>query len=1275
MKKVSILLVIGIISCWIFTISAQTRMVITEKFDGNVTWTTSPATAWKKETNYYLSSPNSMRGIVPNKIGDEIELVSPVYDFRNYTDVQLRFSHICKVSPSDIVRVEYRRSMGGGMGAWEELSYETYLGKANIDQYRLHGFNADSYSEWKGNDSLALPNTSWWKEEIFDLWYEVGRTEAQFRFVLKHGATPATQISYGWLIDNIEITAANYQLLPPKVEWMGKNPKDTVYSVGPYTIDAKVKTATNSRILIPWLRYTSTYNGISTTDSVLMDHIRGDSVWSGVLPQFQDGTSVMYSITGKDSLDNYTTIMTGYIIQKPPQVERSGDVIIGTGTTESYYIPFGIYWNNSWNRQLYLASEIDSLSMGGFISKIAWDYISEPTVRDNQTCYLQAVDDVNISSNTYIDPIVAGATQVWTGSINLSEGWSEITLEQPFLLPPGKNLLVYWEHRHGKYNAYYFNTHSTGSTNMAVYCVSDASFPSGSTGTLITNRSNVKLYRMQTNFPDYSAGLIAINSPLRGQTTGNVSTPVTVTLQNKGDSLLTSATINWSVNGGQVNTYSWTGSLLWDFQEQVTIGNFIPRIEKYDTVLVWVSMPNGVLDSTSFDDTLSVIIYGCTPNMSGTYIVGPTGDFNNIQDAISVLSLCAPLGGDITFELEPGIYDKGVSLNDMGQVLGGNKLTITSTTHNANDVIIKPTSGTGIMFSKSNNIIIKDITVDARFATYAIQLTGVCRNILIRDCRLLADSTVTGNTSNPIYSTGGGLDSVFIIHNFISGGYYGIYFYGSSAATMNTNIIIDSNTVQDQYYYAMYVYYTHADRIIGNKIRQRSTSITYPYGIYFYGQQYTTPPNIALIANNELILSMSSSYYGMYLGYGQAEVINNSIFIKGSGAAKGIYITDVATNNFIIKNNNIVLTSDDNNAHPIYLSSTANLALYDFDYNNMWAPKCVGYAGGTIITLSDWQQTITTDQHSISVYPDYIDSSLYLQLRDYNGYECPKLSSVTLDAEGRIRTGITTTMGAYHGIPPYTVNATLINIAGNKEGLILGETDTIKVTLVNTGATTLTQATLKWEWNGVTQPNVVWTGSLLSENRIDILLGTVTYTSGGYYHIKAWIDNLSPLIDDYKDDDTAAITGYICTIPLNGVYQLGANNADFTSLKEFTNQLKLCGVNGDVTLKIQTGSYMEGLNLTDLDKIFGGYSLTITSTTGINTDVRIKKITLSMINNIIIKDITVDESNGTNAIQFSGACTNVLIRDCRLLANPTTTTTTSNPIYVTSGIGLDSIFI
>jgi hypothetical protein len=223
MKKLSILLVTGIISCWIPAVSAQSQKVITENFDGNITGTASPASAWKIDTNYYVSPHNSIRGVVPNKVGDETELVSPVYDFSNYDYVYLHFNHICKISPLDIARVEYRVDMGGGMGAWELIPGNAYMGKSVYS--RINCFNANSYTEWIANDSICLPAQSWWKEEVFDIGPEVGmESKVQFRFVLKHGDIPGTQISYGWLIDSIKIIAATYEIGKPVVEFIPNCP-------------------------------------------------------------------------------------------------------------------------------------------------------------------------------------------------------------------------------------------------------------------------------------------------------------------------------------------------------------------------------------------------------------------------------------------------------------------------------------------------------------------------------------------------------------------------------------------------------------------------------------------------------------------------------------------------------------------------------------------------------------------------------------------------------------------------------------------------------------------------------------------------------------------------------------------------------------------------------------------------------------------------------------------------------------------------------------------
>ncbi|MDR2408541.1 MAG: hypothetical protein LBE13_10600, partial [Bacteroidales bacterium] len=284
----------------------------TENFDSNtVSFSSIPTNAWSKNNIYYINAPSSYRGVVPNSLGDSVILTTQVYDFRFYEFVQLRFNHICKISPMDRIVIEYK--LGGQ--DWKLLPASAYKGKAN--DYDVVGFNASSYLEWQAGDSTATPTQSWWKEEVFDLsYYTSFESGVQLRFILKHGKTPATQISYGWLLDNFEITAATYEIKFPIVELSSPLVRDTVYGTG-WEINAKVKTATAAPINIPWLKYTATNNGVVIkTDSILMTNVDGDSLWKANIPQFTVGTEVFYSVSGKDTVGNYTTATSWYYIKK-----------------------------------------------------------------------------------------------------------------------------------------------------------------------------------------------------------------------------------------------------------------------------------------------------------------------------------------------------------------------------------------------------------------------------------------------------------------------------------------------------------------------------------------------------------------------------------------------------------------------------------------------------------------------------------------------------------------------------------------------------------------------------------------------------------------------------------------------------------------------------------------------------------------------------------------------------------------------------------------------
>jgi hypothetical protein len=728
----------------------------------------------------------------------------------------------------------------------------------------------------------------------------------------------------------------------------------------------------------------------------------------------------------------------------------------------------------------------------------------------------------------------------------------------------------------------------------------------------------------------------------------------------------------------------------------------------YDTagdysIKVWIDNLNGLTDANTADDTVSTTGYVCSSPFNGTYEIGQNNaDFKTIEEFVDKLSFCGA-NGDIILEMQPGTYTQKIILYNLTPLLSGYSLTLTSTTHHAEEVIIKQNvSGTGITLTLCKNIIIKDITVDVTQGGYGIQMNANCTNIVIRDCRLLANPT--GTSGYLIYSLQMALDSIFIIHNFIDGGHTGVYIYGPTVG--NKNFIIDSNTIQNSYEYGMRLRYNNYISVSHNTILSRSSNVIstiYWYGIFkgdggyvkkmegnsirqlnplitnasIYGISFNSQrSDTSLVANNEIILINGGT--GMYLVGSIGRFLHNSIYIGGTASSRGISVTSEGYH-ITIKKNNIIMASS--SSYPIYLDGTFNSLQRDIDYNNMYAPTNVGYAGGAKTSITAWQQTVTTDQHSIKVHPGFINSAVNLQLQSYVDMACPKEPIIDFDINDEPRLS-TTSIGCYHA--PYIVNAKLANISGNREGILLGVTDSIKVMLMNTGTTALTKATIKWEWNDTLQPDVLWTGSLMLGDTAIVSLGKVLYDTAGTYNIKAWIDNLDLLTDEYPTDDTATISGYICNNTLSGVYQLGANNADFVSIADFMRKLSICGASGNITVEMQTGTYQGEIDLSNIADLLGGYSFTLTSVEHDRSKVIITTtlydragIILSNSNNIIIKDVTVNTRlfSGHYPILFTSACTNVVIRDCDLLAYIGTSSPYS-PIGKVAGTGIvDSIFI
>ncbi|HNB81729.1 MAG TPA: CARDB domain-containing protein, partial [Chitinophagaceae bacterium] len=94
--------------------------------------------------------------------------------------------------------------------------------------------------------------------------------------------------------------------------------------------------------------------------------------------------------------------------------------------------------------------------------------------------------------------------------------------------------------------------------------------------------------------PNNDMGVTAITAPASPMTVG--SQPVTVTISNFGGNTLTSANINFTVNGGTAVTQAWTGSLAPCQSVSFTFSTPYNFTGSSFAIKAYTSSPNGLTD-------------------------------------------------------------------------------------------------------------------------------------------------------------------------------------------------------------------------------------------------------------------------------------------------------------------------------------------------------------------------------------------------------------------------------------------------------------------------------------------------------------------------------------------------------------------------------------------------------------------------------------------------------------------------------------------------------
>ncbi len=1103
-------------------------------------------------------------------------LTTNVFSTSGYSNVVLRFSHICKVELLDAGEVE----ISINNGPWTKLTGTQYINPGN-SQFVNSGnkFNANTYPlDWNSAVNNLKPNQSWWKNEVFNISTLAGNNaNVRIRFVLRDGNGNGANLNHGWFIDDIEVLAANTELIPPAVTMIAPLITDTIHDTGPFEIEAWITDI--SALDTAFIKY-SVNNGADQYVPMLRI---ADSTYRGTIPSFTYTNRINYRLYAVDNAPTHN-ITEGpnywfYIKKNTPAVE------IGTESIQQAY-PYTTISSDAKTQFLFTAEEISTASgIAGPINAIAFNVASASAIAMNG--FTIQMQNTNIS--TLSSFVTAGWTTVFSGTYTVSNiGWQSIALQTPFVWDGTSNLLI---------NICYDNTAGSGNSPvMSSYAAGktwtqNASSGAGCSlagGTTQGYRPNIRFF-MPTYIITEDAGVKNFSSPVSIILSG-VSNPVEVQIKNYAQDTLKKVIVAWELNGVPQPSFVWTGLLA----EQVTstafsIGNINVGNGSH-TVKAWTEYPNDSLDEVHANDTLSVNFYACSGFLNGTYTIGSGGDFTTFSSAMNSLVNCG-ISGPVVFNILPGTYQEQILIPEIPGTSGTNTIIFQSASGNYNDVVLQyaasgATDNYTVFLNGADHITFKNLTLAARGTSYANVVkyyNNATYNTFYHNMLSGMNTTSTSTNMAVVYSpSGAGMcDSVITFDgNIVEYGSYGLYLYGQGSAIgqLENKTMVKNNTFTNQYMAGLYLYYHDAPEISGNTFISGSTytsgisiytaycdnrltivknRITRFYGGYGINTYYCDGAygKEALIADNMVSILGNNSSYGIYTAYGNYQkIFYNSVNIASeAGTSRGIYLLGSGVFHFI-KNNIFAYTGNNSSGLAIYISNTSGVTA--MNYNNLYSTGThLGYWNGLQATLSSWQAASTKDSNSVSANPFFVSSTdLHTYAHGVDGKATP-LAEVTDDIDNHVRHATIPDIGASEfDVPAHNIG--ILSFAAPVSSCGLTSPVQVTLNLKNFGTMQITAADVYYSMNNGPVIHEVMSHTILPDSVYAYTFVQMADISApGTYSFTAWV---------YMAGDTILLNDTISNYTIYSGYDFnqGAFNMGF-ELNEFTGDWSTMDVNAD----------------------------------------------------------------------------------------------------------------
>jgi hypothetical protein len=638
------------------------------------------------------------------------------------------------------------------------------------------------------------------------------------------------------------------------------------------------------------------------------------------------------------------------------------------------------------------------------------------------------------------------------------------------------------------------------------------------------------------------------------------TTPVSANIRNYGSANLTSATVNWTINGVPQTPFSWTGNLaLLDSTGPVVIGNFNFVAPDTFTIAAWITAPNAGIDLTPANDTATY--YNYIPRLGGVFTVGGSSpDFASLYDVIPVLETVG-ICGNVVFNLRPGTYSWPGSLQPVTGA--GPSATITFQSENGDSTGVTISSadfGTG-SYVRFHQVRISGGTnagsgsshisfTNCYFPSGTMSVTGVNHYFLFENCYFTTSLVFNGSSS-----TSPEMGNTFRNNRFEN----------CAALSLNAqrNCLVEGNTfdcpTNTSAYAISLVSYRDSVEVTKNYVNGG-----YDIGIYSSSGNNSVLP--LLIANN-MIAGNTDMNTGIQMSTGSSGVTKiyaNNIYMAGTGPCVHFF-----SNNSALYNN--VLKAGTGYA---YLLSNAG-TLDSADYNDVYTsgPVLVRWLSTNCSTLVDLQTTSAgMEMHSLNVDP------LYVSATDLH------IVNQTLDGAGVVRPQVNDDFDGEPRMNPPDIGADERNFYPHDAGVMAPlqpnpaceGPNTFSVVLRNYGMQTLTSADIQWSLNGIPQTPVNWTGSLTTAGSATVILGTATLAHTTSYQLLVWTENPNAVTDGFNGNDTLTAT---LAPRMAGTFTIGGASPDYPDFTSAVDDLVTFGVCGPVIFNVRNGTYNEQITI------------------------------------------------------------------------------------------------